>query len=219
MTVLLKPNNKLLTVVVCFVVFVALVTVVFWYIDSRGGDALALADSAKRDDRLKAADKLAKKSSTAARRALAKLAKDRDKWVAIRAIRSLGSRRDGGTQEVLGEIVRDKKIRGRLRGEAAAELGVFQDSAPILVDALVTEKDPEVRAGAAKGLSRMRDPKTIPQLVRALEDRDHRVRLWAITAIHKMIARRFGYNARMSPESQRKEIERIKAYLRKCGAL
>ena len=65
----------------------------------------------------------------------------------------------------------------------------------------------------------MRNPKAIPELVAALEDPDERVRIWAITAIHKMIARRFPYDAKLPPERQRHEIDRIKDYLRRCGAL
>ncbi len=203
-----------------FAALVVAVTAVLWLVHGAGGGASDLAKSADPEERHKAVERLRGRSSEAARRTLRLLSRDPDRWVAVRAIRALGEDRSEANRRALTEMVTDRDLSARARGEAAATLGSFKDADPtVLTQALTSDPNAEARAGAAKGLVRMRNPKAIPELVRALEDRDPRVRIWAITAIHKMIARRFPYDAKLPPERQRGEIERIKAYLRRCGVL
>jgi len=213
-------RNRIVLLVTGFSVLVAAVTGLAWILNDPDAGAVDLATSTDAEDRHKAVERLRGRGSDAARRTLRLLSRDPDKWVAIRAVRALGQDRSRAGRETLAEIIRDGDLAAPTRGEAAATLGTLPDAdSGILTEALVRDPKPEVRAGAAKGLLRMRNPKTLPQLVRALEDRDERVRIWAITAIHKMIARRFPYNAKLPPGRQRNEIRRIQAYLRRCGAL
>jgi len=202
-----------------FFFVILLITAILWLMDSRGGSALSLAESEDREDRIKAADRLADKSGAAASKALSDLTRDKDRWVAIRAVRSLAKSPDRRNRDVLRRIASDRSRRGRVRGEAAAQMGRFKESASELTQVLAAEPDPEVRAGAAKGLAILRDQATIPQLVKALEDKDEEVRRWAITGIHKMIVRRFSFNAKAPPGTQQHEIDRLKTYLRRCGVL
>jgi hypothetical protein len=213
-------NSKLQACVVGFVLLVAAVTAVLWWLDARGGAAIGLAGSSDREDRIEAADRLGGKGSAAATEALKRLARDADKYVAVRAIRSLSQNLSERNRDILADLAQDKTLKGKARGEAAANYGKFKDADPtVLTQILAGDQDPEARAGAAKGLTRMRKPSTIPELVRGLEDRDPRVRLWSITAIHKMIVRRFPYDASQPPQRQQYVIQKIKTYLRSAGVL
>jgi HEAT repeat protein len=221
-------NSKLLAFSTGFLVLVAAVALVLWLVDSRTGNVEKLSGSAKAVDRMEAVDKAGKSSSGGASKALEKLSRDRDENVAVRAIWALGDSPGDRNRDALRRIVTDKSVRPRVRGEAAAALGKHEDAgSAILKDTLVGDGDPQVRAGAAKGLSRVAGrQKTvegaksiIPQLSRALEDPDPNVRAWAITAIHKLIVRRFQYSATASPETQQEQIEAIRKYLRGRGVL
>jgi hypothetical protein len=215
-----SESKKLVGVAIGFVAAIAVVAGLLWYLHSRDGAAQELAGSSDPNDRGRAAERLRGRRSDAALRTLRSLSKDKDKWVAIKAVRAIGDDRSAYARDALVEILQDKEANASARGEAASTLGKFKDADPqVLTHALTSDPAPEARAGAAKGLRRMRKPETIPQLVQALEDGDPRVRTWAITAIHKMIARRFPYDARKSPQAQRQEINRIKAYLRSVRAL
>ena len=57
------------------------------------------------------------------------------------------------------------------------------------------------------------------KLVKALEDEDRWVRVWAINAIRKLVRPHFAFDARLPPGTQRERIEEIRDYLRRCGAL
>ncbi|MCD6303856.1 MAG: HEAT repeat domain-containing protein [Planctomycetes bacterium] len=188
-----------------------------WYFATDLSSARRLAASADARDRLRAIDRL--KGQSAARKTLELLSRDPDKWVAVKAVRALADQAGERTRRCLVRILQDKRIDPRARGEAATMLGRDKLADDDILARALAAPEPQVRAGAAKGLAERRDPNTIPQLVAALEDPSTEVRRWAITAIHKMIARRFPYDARKSPASQREVIERIKAYLKRCGVL
>ncbi len=88
----------------------------------------------------------------------------------------------------------------------------------VIAGVLAGDPSGEARAGAAKGLARLRKAGAMGQLVKALEDPDRRVRLWAITALSRITALRFIYYARKDPASQQQNIARIKQQLRqRCG--
>ncbi len=178
-------------------------------------DPRDLANSDDPGDRKRAARALAESGSEADREKLEQLVSDPDPWVGRYAVRGL----EDPTK--LRRILSDKSLHGAVRGEAAAQLGKKGGDAEALTRVLDPGGEPEakVRAGAAKGLGFARDPEAIPQLVEALEDPDREVRIWAITAIHRMIARRFPFDASKPPGTQRAEIRRIEEYLRKAGAL
>jgi len=216
----ISKNSKLLGLAAGFAIFVLAVTVLLWYVAQGVGAAEDLAGSSDPNERKQAVERLRGKKGGAARRVLSALSKDTDKWVAIRAVRTLSENRSPDSRDLLQKIVQDQSYNPSARGEAAAELGKYKDVDPaVLTQALIGDTNAETRAGAAKGLTRLRKPETLPELVKALEDKDARVRIWAITGIHKMIARRFPYDARKPPHTQRQEILRIRQYLKRCNVL
>ena len=214
------PERSKTAWVVAGVIFVAAILVIAWHAGAFGDSTSALARSADPNDRRAAIEQLRKSGSSAASKTLSSLASDSDPWTARYAVRALGDHQNVKNRDLLTRMVTDKGLSKAARSEAAATLGKFKDADPaVLTRALVDDQDAEVRAGAAKGLARLEMPKTIPQLSKALEDPSPEVRLWAITAIHRMIVRTYPYDARKPPETQQEVIERIRKYLKQCGVL
>jgi hypothetical protein len=187
----------------------AAVAVVLGVVFTSGGSGVDLADSGDPEDRRKAAGKLDPAKSDAEREALYRLARDPDIKVARHAVRS--------TRHIptLQRILTDRKIHKEVRRQAAVTLAKTEADTEVLVAALDPgqEPDAEVRAGAAEGLRIRLEHSTIPQLFQALRDPSREVRVWAIAAIHKMIARKFPYRAELPPSQQTAVIERIRKYL------
>jgi hypothetical protein len=183
-----------------------------------GGDLGDLARSSRLTDRLQAAGDLARRDSDAARKRIARMVEDADVAVAVQAVESLGVHPRPEDRAILERVLTERRRPPEVQAAAAATLGGYPDGDPtVLMDALRTHDQPIVRAGAAQGLTRLGDARSVPALSRALEDGDARVRIWAISAIHKMVLRRFPYDARRDPSEQREVIERIRDYLRSCG--
>ncbi len=198
----------------------AVLVVVAWQMGLFGDSAVELAASDDVEDRRAAVEQLSERDDEGASKLLSQLARDSDAQTARYAVRALGDHDSYANQKLLTRILTDKQLSPAARSEAAATLGKFKNADPqVLTQTLVAEEDPKVRAGAAKGLARLEMPKTIPQLSAALEDPSSQVRLWAITAIHRMIVRRFPYDARKPPEIQQEVIKRIRDYLKQCGVL
>lgn len=213
------PAAKLRFVVVGFVVAAAVVGGLCWAFGS-GQGALDLAGSPNRTDRLKAIDQLRQRTDSAARTALVRLTADEDWRVAATAAWALGESRDAGCADTLLEIVHDQGRDRRVRAKAAGAIGRLKGVDPnALTEILLGDADAGVRAGAAKGLIHLRDPKTVASLVRALDDRDAEVRRWAMAAIHSMTVRRFPFDPQAPSERRREVVEQIKAYLREAGVL
>lgn len=186
----------------------------------RGADALALAKSPQRRDRLRAIDMLRGDGSSDARQALARLARDRDRRVAITAVWAIGEYGDETSGKTLAGVLTDKTLDAKVRAEAAVMLGSCRGGGlSVLTDALIGDEAGQVRAGAASGLGRLRDVKALPALVDALEDRDVEVRRAAIDSIHKMVAHHSRFDPERPPGTQRPHIERIREILRKAGLL
>ena len=198
----------------------AVVAVVIYWPASRGDP-----NSSDPDDRLAAVLNLTGQTGEGPVRTLRRLSRDAEPRVAVAAVRAIAADKRDRNRQILSEIVA-KAERGAVRGAAAAELGAFpQTDARILIDVLAGDPSSEARAGAAKGLSRaakglsrLRKADAMVQLVKALEDPDRRVRLWAITALSRITALRFIYYADKKPASQQQNIARIKQQLRdRCG--
>jgi len=219
--ILFGPEKTKTAWIVAGVILVAFIVVILWQMGAFGSSSEGLANSAKVEDRRAAVEQLGKRDDDGASELLSKLAKDTDPWTARYAVRALGGHRSDTNQKLLTRMVTDKALSKATRSEAAATLGKFKKADPVvLTRTLVDEnEDPEVRAGAAKGLARLEMPKTIPQLSAALEDPSPEVRLWAITAIHRMIVRTYPYDARKPPDTQKEVIQRIREYLKKSGVL
>lgn len=195
-------------------------TVLVWWIASSGEPSDSQMNSTNAQERIAAIAALGKSGSTSASEKLARLASHSDTTTVRYAVRALGENDSEGNRKALTGILTDTKMSAAARSEAASMLGKFKESdAALLTRTLAADESPEVRAGAAKGLARLEMPSTIPQLSAALEDPSPEVRLWAITAIHRMIGRRFPYNATKPPETQKTVIEEIRAYLRRCKVL
>ena len=203
-----------------FLAIVAVVAWAAWYTSRPSGSAGDLARSSDPKKRSAAVDRLASSADDPATAMLRDLARDKDEWVAVKAVRTLGRHRTPERRDLLSRMVKDSSLSARARGEAAATLGGFQDADPtVLTSTLATDPNPKARAGAARGLVRLRKPQTLPQLVQALSDPDPRVRAYANAAIHNMIVRRFPFDPKQPPETQRQAIARITAYLKQCGML
>ena len=206
--------------IVAAAIMVAAAAVAAWRVGVFGDSGASLARSAKVEDRRAAVEALAKSGSSSASKLLSTLAGDKDPETAMLAVRALGEQQTEQNRDALSHIITDKKLSTAARSEAASTLGKFKDADPaVLTHTLTAEENPEVRAGAAKGLARLEMPSTIPQLSAALEDPSPEVRRWAITAIHRMIVRRFPYDAAKLPETQQDVIKRIRDYLKQCKVL
>jgi len=165
--------------------------------------------------RLQAVTNLKGRSDSEAVKTLVRLSRDSKPRVAVAAIKMIAASPES-SHTPLQEILAAPDISPPARAEAAAALGKCpKKNVPItvLTQVLTSDADAQVRAGAARGLSRRRDPAALKDLVGALEDPDARVRLWAITAIGRTTALRFDYDARVPPEKQRDKIRTIKATL------
>ena len=197
---------------------VALATWWAWDRHRCGGDLESAASSDEAARRIAAARELADRDSDAARNLLLRMIDDSNPAVASQAVESLGIHRDPARREVVAQVLAERHRPVQVRAMAAATYGRFDHADPApLIDVLGSGDDPLVRAGAARGLTRLRDPRSLPALVRTLEDGDQRVRLWAISAIHNMTTRRFPYDAAIAPAQQREVIQRIKDYMRSGG--
>ncbi|GAH31375.1 unnamed protein product, partial [marine sediment metagenome] len=157
-------------ILVAAVLAALLVAVVIVYCPGSGGDP----NSSDPEKRLAAVAELRGKTDQASLEALRRLSDDSEPRVAVAAVNAISSG-SGKSSRILKEILAGSG-GGPARGAAAAALGRCKDvDGGILADAL-TDKDPIVRAGAAKGLARRREGAALPDLVAALEDPDARVR-------------------------------------------
>ena len=118
----ISKNSKLLGLAAGFAIFVLAVTVLLWYVAQGVGAAEDLAGSSDPNERKQAVERLRGKKGGAARRVLSALSKDTDKWVAIRAVRTLSENRSPDSRDLLQKIVQDQSYNPSARGEAAAEL-------------------------------------------------------------------------------------------------
>jgi HEAT repeat protein len=142
-----------------------------------------------------------------------------DVRVSVSAVRKLGEAKTQASRQALVELMRDSP-QPQVRGEAAAALG--KDPAAdskLLVQVLQTDKDAEARAGAAKGLARLKDQMTVPVLYEKLRDPDQKVRIWAATALSNITGARFDYRAEVPPDQQKDKIDYIGVLLRRWGML
>ena len=190
----------------------AAAVVVYWP-GSRGD-----ANSSDPEQRLAAALNLTGRADEESVRTLRRLSSDVEPRVAVAAVRAIAADKREQSRQFLSEILATAE-RGAVRGAAAAELGGFpQTDAGTLIGVLAGDASAEARAGAAKGLARLRKGEAMDELVEALDDPDRRVRLWAIAALSRITALRFVFHADKDPPSQQQNIERIKQQLRqRCG--
>lgn len=198
------------------VLLIVAVSVGSWCLGgSAGPDADKLADSPQARERVQSIEILGKSSDEAANDKLFQMSADKDTRVAMAAVWKLTERRRPEDRDALRRVLADPQRHARVRAEAASGLGLFKQTDPAtLVQTLENEKDPRVRVGAAKGLLALRDLKSVPGLVKALEDPDERVRQWSIAALNKMMVRRFPYDYKLTPGEQRDVIAQIQHYTR-----
>ena len=136
----------------------------------------------------------------------------------LQAIAELDGRTDDESIKTLVALAGDPKPH--VATAAVKAIGAYPKLSPAPLRKILASKkeDPQMRAGAARGLARRRDKTALKELVEALEDPDARVRLWAITAIGRTTAFRFKFDAFAPPAKQQNEIRFIKDTLRRRTA-
>jgi len=205
-------DRRARALVVGFAVLIALVTGLVWAFCAGGADADRLARSGDRAERIEAVDRLWKSGGRKSREMLVRLSGDKDLQVAVTAVCALGH--TGDAESLLEKILRDRAKPARVRSEAAAQLGRFGPQArERLCGVLQEEPDPVVRMGAAKGLWRLCDAHTAPNLVTALSDPDRRVRTHTFKALNRLMVCRFPYDPERPPDQQQQVLGEIKRYL------
>ena len=195
---------------VALVVVLVVITIVCW---PDGGDP----NSPDPAMRMQAITRLSGRTDTESVTTLIRLTGDPKPHVAIAAVKAIGDA-PKSSHVPLQKILARPDTSPPVRAEVAAALGNCPKAnvkITVLTEILAQDADPQVRAGAARGLARRRDKAALKELVAALEDPDARVRLWAVTAIGRTTALRFVYDARVPPEQQRDKIRIIKETLRK----
>ena len=190
------------------VVLAIVAAIIYW---PGGGDP----DSSDPDQRLAAARALEGKTDEASVAVLRRLSNDRETRVVLAAVSSIKRGRTAERNRKALVTILAESDSPVARSAAATALGHCPEVDVNVLTAVLSNRreDPIVRAGAAKGLAGRRDGKSIPRLVDALEDPDPRVRLWAITAIGRMTALRFDYDAARPPAEQREKIRHIRETL------
>ncbi|MBL7221696.1 MAG: HEAT repeat domain-containing protein [Phycisphaerae bacterium] len=166
--------------------------------------------------RLQAITRLSGRTDTESVNTLIRLTGDPKPHVAIAAVKAIAAA-PKSSHVPLRKILARPDTSPPVRAETAAALGNCPKAdvkITVLTEILVRDADPQVRAGAARGLARRRDKVALKELAAALEDPDARVRLWAVTAIGRTTALRFDYDARVPPEQQQDKIRIIKETLR-----
>ena len=188
-----------------------------WYDEASGARAARRARSDDAEIRLDAIEDLRGRDTTVAKDALVHLARDSDPRVAAAALRALGEASGEGDRLL---AVMSNGAAGRAAAEAAAALAAQgPEHRDAIMRMLMDDPDAEARAGAARGLGRLRDRAALPALLEALDDPDPEVRVRAATAIGKIVIVRFPYDAR-SPRPQRlRQIESIRRTLASAGVL
>jgi len=136
---------------------------------------------------------------------------------------------DGRLAPAAGGPVSDenRRLQGMLassddnaRREALLALGKLDDTDPkLLTDVLADDPAPDIRAAAARGLSRLRSQQAIPQLFHALSDEDLQVRIWAITALNKTCGGKFVFTPEAPLEERQTDLANIRTRLTYWGVL
>jgi HEAT repeat protein len=200
--------TKILRVVLIVLIIALAITVGVRYwpdqVDPASGDI---------HQRLRAVDKLAGRTDQQALDTLGQFTGDSETRVARSAIRVIGGRSDDASRMMLKQIAEDNES-GVLRGTAAAELGNFKKTDyRMLADMMLCDKDPNARAGAAKGLRRLRLRESVDSLLEAMGDSDAVVRLNAAGAVGVITGRWFKFDASGSDKTRADQINAIKRQL------
>lgn len=194
-----------------------------WYEGPHGAAAARLACAANPQQRLHAIDELEQLHSGLARRTLLGLVSDPEPEVAAAALRAVAIQGDPSSRQAVLKLTQTAPTPA-LRAEAAAALGRFKtgDGAKeleVLTTLMREAEEPEVRAGAAQGLVRLSDPRSLPAALEALVDDDPRVRAWALEVVHAGVTTRFAFDPLKPPAKQKDQRAAIEAYLRERNLL
>lgn len=116
-------------------------------------------------------------------------------------------------QQLLAKITSSDE---KTRCDALKALGRVKGTDPkLLTEPLSDDPSPKVRQAAARGLGQLRDRRSIPALMDALDDEDLNVRVWAITALHNTLNGeiRFPYKASGPREQRLLQIDNIRVVM------
>jgi HEAT repeat protein len=207
---------KMRGLVVGPVVLAVVVGVCLWCFCGRGENPTELLNSPQHPQRVQGIDVLSKKTDSQSQQKLVEMCSDRDARMAALAVWALGQRHDADRRQTMQNLLHDTAKHPEVRAAAAEYLGKEPEADPQeLMAALTGERDSKVRAGAARGLYSMRRLVTIPALLKGLEDPDDTVRYYCITALNRMMMRRFAYDPKLAPQGQADVIGQIRDYVRK----
>jgi hypothetical protein len=185
----------------------------------RGGPAVVQGDSV--DARLAEIHAIRQGKDPADTEQLLDLSRHQDQRVSRAAIYALASFEGSAPKESLHEVLRNGPTPDA-RAAAAIALGQREDNPRTLIAVLSSERDPQVRAGAAQGLAHYCNPDrrdALPALMKGLRDPDPEVRAWAIRAIHKVSIKRFLYEPDKDPREQQDRIAYIEQRLRQLNLM
>jgi len=199
--------------IVCLVILATLAIAATWVCYPSRPDPKS-SDPA---ERLAAVAELVGRSDPASLGILIELVGDSDPRVAAAAVRAIGRGKAPENRVALRKILAENDS-GALRGEAAAALGRFKSADfQVLIETLLNDNSPKARIGAARGLERLRLPKSAKMLAGALKDVDANVRHAAFIAIGRITATYFKFDPTADPETQKENIETIKKVISQLG--
>jgi len=149
---------------------------------------------------------------------LSELVNDGEPRVAMAAVRAIGSAGGELNRKALEHILAENDTPS-LCGAAMAALGKFDDvDYHTFADVMLDEtKSPDLRAGAAKGLKRLRSSDAAGALSKALADPDANVRHAAIDALHKTTGMLFEFDPTAPPATRVKQVRSIERQLARRG--
>jgi HEAT repeat protein len=211
--------------IIAAVVAVALVIGVFAWLARPGGERNVVEqinDTETEPEKRKELVRQLDSEDEQQREALIRLVDDPHLPTAMGAVNRLGRKRTEENRRALKEVVRKAK-HPIVRGKAAEQLGGFENTTASELTALLKADqvdDPAVRAGAARGLRRLKDDAAIPELLEALNDPDKNVRMWAISAIRALVpGKAWPFHAEAPASTRAKEIANIRYWLKRYGKL
>jgi len=149
---------------------------------------------------------------------LSQLADDGEPRVAMAAVRAIGSAQGDLNRKALEKILAEHD-KPAIRGAALAALGKFDTiDFHVLADVMLDHTaSPELRAGAAGGLGRLRNSQAADALTDALADPDVKVRHAAFNALGRATGLYFEFDPTAPPKQQARNVAAIRRQLARRG--
>ncbi|MBL7134577.1 MAG: HEAT repeat domain-containing protein [Phycisphaerae bacterium] len=174
--------------------------------------------SSDMNERLDAVCRLVGSSDEKSLGILVELVNDPEPRVAMAAVRAIGSAQGDLNRKALEKILSGKN-KAPIRGAALAALGKFDDTDYRVLAAVMLDETegPELRAGAAKGLGRLRKAAAADALADALSDRNAEVRHAAFNSLGRITGLYFEFDPAAPPSEQARNVATIRRQLARRG--